>query len=33
MTTDQIAMPHVEGMTHRMVDVGGVGIHVAEAGY
>jgi pimeloyl-ACP methyl ester carboxylesterase len=32
MTAEQIALPHVEGMTHRMVDVGGVAIHIAEAG-
>jgi pimeloyl-ACP methyl ester carboxylesterase len=32
MTADQIALPHVAGMTHRTVDVGGVGIHIAEAG-
>ncbi len=32
MSTDQIALPVVEGMSHRHVDVGGVAIHVAEAG-
>jgi pimeloyl-ACP methyl ester carboxylesterase len=32
MTADQIALPHVEGMTHRTIDVGGVAIHIAEAG-
>ena len=32
MTADQIALPHVEGMTHRSVDVGGIAIHIAEAG-
>jgi pimeloyl-ACP methyl ester carboxylesterase len=32
MTAKQIPMPEVEGMRHRMVDAGGVRIHVAEAG-
>jgi pimeloyl-ACP methyl ester carboxylesterase len=32
MKPDQTEMPHVSGMTHRMVDVGGVDMHVAEAG-
>jgi pimeloyl-ACP methyl ester carboxylesterase len=32
MRSDQIALPVVEGMTHRQVDVGGVAIHAAEAG-
>jgi len=25
-------MPHVDGVTHRQVDLGGLGLHVAEAG-
>jgi pimeloyl-ACP methyl ester carboxylesterase len=32
MKPEQIEMPDVKGMTHRMVDVGGVELHVAEAG-
>ena len=32
MSTDQIELPDVEGMTHRALDVGGLSIHVAEAG-
>jgi pimeloyl-ACP methyl ester carboxylesterase len=32
VTADLIEMPAVEGMTHRKVDVRGVGIHIAEAG-
>ena len=32
MTPDHVDLPDVEGMTHRMVEVGGVQMHVAEAG-
>jgi pimeloyl-ACP methyl ester carboxylesterase len=32
MTRNEIELPSVEGMTHRTVDVGGVGMHVAESG-
>ncbi len=32
MTVHQIPLPFVEGMTHRQVDVAGLGVHVAEAG-
>jgi pimeloyl-ACP methyl ester carboxylesterase len=32
MPTEEIQLPHVDGMTHRMVDVGGLKMHVAEAG-
>jgi pimeloyl-ACP methyl ester carboxylesterase len=32
MNPEQIPMPHVEGMTHRRVSVGALGMHVAEAG-
>jgi pimeloyl-ACP methyl ester carboxylesterase len=32
MTAEQIPMPEVEGMTHHMVDIGGLELHVAEAG-
>jgi pimeloyl-ACP methyl ester carboxylesterase len=32
MSVDQIALPVVEGMSHRHLDVDGVAIHVAEAG-
>jgi pimeloyl-ACP methyl ester carboxylesterase len=32
MTSTETAMPHVEGLTHRKVDVGGLALHVAEAG-
>jgi pimeloyl-ACP methyl ester carboxylesterase len=32
MTSQQIPLPEVEGMTHRTVDVGGLAMHVAEAG-
>ncbi|HWX97795.1 MAG TPA: alpha/beta fold hydrolase [Solirubrobacteraceae bacterium] len=32
MKPDQVQLPEVEGMSHRMVDVGGVRMHVAEAG-
>jgi pimeloyl-ACP methyl ester carboxylesterase len=32
MSPDQIALPAVEGMEHSQVDVGGVSIHVAQAG-
>ena len=27
-----LALPHVDGVTHRTVDVGGLAVHVAEAG-
>jgi pimeloyl-ACP methyl ester carboxylesterase len=32
VSTDQIAMPVVNGMDHRHIDVGGLSMHVAEAG-
>jgi pimeloyl-ACP methyl ester carboxylesterase len=32
MTSNQIPMPEVDGMSHRTVDAGSVRIHVAEAG-
>jgi pimeloyl-ACP methyl ester carboxylesterase len=32
MSSAETEMPHVEGMTHRSVDVGGLRLHVAEAG-
>ena len=32
MSAEATAMPEVEGIEHRMVDVGGVAIHVAEGG-
>jgi pimeloyl-ACP methyl ester carboxylesterase len=32
MSAEQIELPEVEGITHRRVDLGGVGIHVAEGG-
>jgi pimeloyl-ACP methyl ester carboxylesterase len=32
MTTELLEMPVVEGMSHRMVDVHGIQMHVAEAG-
>jgi pimeloyl-ACP methyl ester carboxylesterase len=32
MSAGQIEMPLVEGMTHRTIDVGGIGFHIAEAG-
>ncbi|HEV7585244.1 MAG TPA: alpha/beta fold hydrolase [Solirubrobacteraceae bacterium] len=32
MTSAEIELPHVDGMTHRMVDVDGLNMHVAEAG-
>jgi pimeloyl-ACP methyl ester carboxylesterase len=32
MSPDEIELPHVEGMTHRVVDVGGLKMHVAETG-
>jgi pimeloyl-ACP methyl ester carboxylesterase len=32
MTAEKLEMPEVEGMTHRTVDVAGLGMHVAESG-
>jgi pimeloyl-ACP methyl ester carboxylesterase len=32
MSSGQIALPEVHGMTHRRIDVGGLTIHVAESG-
>jgi pimeloyl-ACP methyl ester carboxylesterase len=32
MSTPQIAIPSLNGFTHRWVDVGGIAIHIAEAG-
>ena len=32
MTVERVAMPDVAGVTHQRIDVGGLSVHVAEAG-